>query len=142
MSSWGDSGTRWMVLGAAMEVVAVVAVVFGGICSDSPLAKKSDRLGVCGEVSSRLSSLVALANRLVRSGDGCSLAPVAAASEIDRLLEGVPIYVSITLSRLKSLADPLLSSLSPLMVESLCRSVHGRSAYCLIVVVAALILSQ
>jgi hypothetical protein len=99
-------------------------------------------LGVCGEVSSRLSSLVALANRLVRSGDGCSLAPVAAASEIDRLLEGVPIYVSISLSRLKSLADPLLSSLSPLMVESLCRSVHGRSAYCLIVVVAALILSQ
>lgn len=123
-----------------MEVVAVVAVVFGGICSDSPLAKKSDRLGVCGEVSSRLSSLVALANRLVRSGDGCSLAPVAAASEIDRLLEGVPIYVSIALSRLKSLVDPL-SSLSPLMIESLCRGVHDRPVYCLIVVVVALLLS-
>jgi hypothetical protein len=130
-----------MVLGAAMEVVAVVAVVFGGICSDNPLAKKSDRLGVCGEVSSRLSSLVALANRLVRSGDGCSLAPVAAASEIDRLLKGVLIYVSIALSRLKSLADPLLFSLSPLMVESLCRGVHGRPPYCLIVVVVALLLS-
>jgi hypothetical protein len=59
-----------MVLGAAIEVVAVVAVVLGGICSDSPLAKKSGRLGVCGEVSSRLSSFVALGNRLVRSGEG------------------------------------------------------------------------
>lgn len=94
-----------MVLGAAMDVVAVVAVVLGGICSDNPLAKKSERLGVCGEVSSRLSSFVALASRLVRSGEGCSL--VAAASEIDRLFEGVPIYVSITLSRLGSLTDPL-----------------------------------
>lgn len=90
-----------MVLGAAIEVVAVVAAVFGGICNDKPLAKKSDRLGVCGEVSNRLSSFVALANRLVRSGEGCSL--VAAASEIERLLEGVPMYVSITLSRLESL---------------------------------------
>jgi hypothetical protein len=126
-----------------MEVVAVVAVVFGGICSDSPLAKKSDRLGVCGEVSNRLSSFAALASRLVRSGEGCSLAAVAAASEMERLLEGVPIYVSMALSRLESLVDHLLSSLSPLMVGSLCRGVHGRSACCLIVVVVvALLLSQ
>ena len=132
-----------MVLGAAMEVVAVVAVVLGGICSDKPRAKKSDRLGVCGDVSSRLSSFIALANRLVKSGDGCSL--VAAASEMDRLLEGVPIYVSMTLSRLGSLAGPLQSSLSPLMVDSLSRSVHGSLAYCsivvVVVVVAVLVLS-
>ena len=123
-----------------MDVVAVVAVVLDGICNDKPLAKKSDRLGVCGEVSSRLSSFVAFASRLVRSGEGCSL--LAAASEMERLFEGVPIYVSITLSRSGSLTDPLQSSLSHLMVESLCRSVHGSLAYCLVVVVAALLLSQ
>lgn len=94
-----------MVLGAAMDVVAIVAAVLGGICNDRPLAKKSERLGVCGEVSSRLSSFVVLASRLVRSGEGCSL--VAAASEIDRLFEGVPIYVSITLPQLASLSDSL-----------------------------------
>lgn len=135
-------------LGAAIDVVAVVAVVFVGICSDSPRPKKSGLLGVCGDVDSRLSSLVAFAVRLVKSGDGWSRAAVAVASETDRLLEGVPMKVSIAMSLplprpLSTPESGLLLSLRrlPLMIEPLWMDGHGASAYCPIVVVVVLLLS-
>lgn len=91
-SSRGESGTRETVLGAAMDVVAAV---LEGICSDKPRPKKSGRRGVCGEAGNRLSSRVACVVLDVKSGEGCSLAAVAVASEMDRLLDGVATNGSI-----------------------------------------------